>query len=299
MRSVIFFIENEWAFGQIHHALIKRLWEHGVYAHLLDWSKPYNLREFRNITSKFDIFVTTPCRVSTLVYQYGVPPNKIVAIAHHIKDTYWGIKGVGTEFFDQLAGYGVNHKSLIPGSKELGVNRTPSLVTVGIDFDFYYGKPSERLTTLGYAGALAQAEISGKECKRMHLAKLVSERSGFPIKESVTLDERLHFLAMPEFYKSIDCLIVPSTSETAGLPALEAAASGRLVLSTNVGYFDGNFGALCGMEAEDFLYDAALWINFYSNDTKKYNDICIKSQQYVRDNYDWSVVLDGWLNLLK
>jgi hypothetical protein len=298
MRSIVFFIENEWAFGQIHHALIKRLWSYGIYSHLLDWSKEYNFREFRNITSKFDLFVTTPCRINLLVNHYGVSPSKIVAIAHHLKDIYWGINGVGTAFFDELAGYAVNHAELIPASKEYGISRVPALVKVGIEFDFYYTPVSERIQRLGYAGAFFQTEVTGKECKRMHLAQLVSERTGVPIDASARQDERLHFLAMPEFYRSIDCLIVPSTYETAGLPALEAAAAGRLVISTNVGYFDGSFGELAQMDEQDFVSDAVAHINKHRENSGLYKYVCEYSQQYVRDNFDWSVVIDGWLNVL-
>lgn len=298
MRKVLFFIENEWAFGQIHHALIKQLWTHGIYSHLLDWIKPYNRREFQHIISKFDVFVTTPCRIGVLVNQYGVPPTKIVAIAHHLKDIYWGIQAVGVEFFNELGGYVVNHPDLIPGSKNYGISRVPLLVKVGIEFDLYYTPIGERIKTLGYAGAFFQTEVTGKECKRMHLAQLISEKTNIPIDASAKKDERLHFLAMPEFYKSIDCLIVPSTYETAGLPALEAAASGKLVISTNVGYFDGSFGELAQMDEVDFVLDAMAHIGRHRDDPALYRYVCEYSQQYVKDNFDWPVVIQDWINVL-
>jgi hypothetical protein len=299
MKFVLFFIENEWAFGQIHHALIKRLWDHKIFSHLLDWNKQYNLREFRNITSKFDVIVTTPCRIALLVNQYGVPLNKIVAIAHHLKDIYWGVQYAGIDCFEQLHGYAVNHESLISGSIGYGVKRIPDIVTYGIDFDFYYAKPSKSLKMLGYAGAFAQTDVTGKECKRMHLAKLVSEKTAIPISASVTQNERLHFLAMPEFYKSVDCLLVPSTYETAGLPALEAAAAGRLVLSTQVGYFDGSFGNLCSMEDDNFVKDAVSHIYLHRTNPRYYRDACNESQQYVKEKFDWPVTINGWINAIK
>ena len=298
MRSVLFFTENEWAFGQIHHALIKRLWSNGIYAHLLDWSKPYNLREFRNIAARFDLFVTTPCRIGMLVNQYGVPPSKIVAMAHAAKDIYWGIDGVGTAFFDQLGGYAVNHPDLIEISKTYGISRVPTLLNVGIDFDFYYAPVCGSLQTLGYAGAITHFEITGRECKRAQLAQAVAEAAQLPIETSTQKDERLHFLAMPAFYSGIDCLLVPSMSETAGLPALEAAAAGKLVISTNVGYFDGSFGEICQMEGTAFFEDAIGHINRHRQDENLYRYVCEYSQQYVRDNFDWSVLMNEWLNVL-
>ena len=43
-------------------------------------------------------------------------------------------------------------------------------------------------------------------------------------------------LAMPGYYGTIDCLMVSSTiNESCGLPLLEAAAAGRVPISTMVG----------------------------------------------------------------
>jgi len=74
---------------------------------------------------------------------------------------------------------------------------------------------------------------SGVEQKRGRLAQSCAEEAGLEFKrtEDTPMDQ------MPDFYASIDALIMPSLQEGAGLPALEAAAAGRLVIGTPVGHF--------------------------------------------------------------
>jgi hypothetical protein len=77
---------------------------------------------------------------------------------------------------------------------------------------------------------------------------------------------------------------------------MEAAAAGRLVISSVVGYFDGSHGALCRLADEDFVADAREMLLKYQ-DPVLYRGACEKAQAYARDHYDWKHVTDGWINL--
>jgi hypothetical protein len=47
MKKVLFYNQNRWALGSIHHALAKELYKYGIIANLLDWTQQYSLEEIR------------------------------------------------------------------------------------------------------------------------------------------------------------------------------------------------------------------------------------------------------------
>jgi glycosyltransferase involved in cell wall biosynthesis len=292
MKSVLFYTQNRWAFGQIHHALIKRLWEHKVFAHLLDWTQPYSRKEFQLLNSRYDTFVTTPEAIHALI-SHGVSPSKIVSIAHSEKDIAGGIQTIGTAGFDSLKRYGVVHSDLIQASVARGVARIPDLVRVGIDFDHYYTPVKDALKVIGYAGENEHKTVHDVDCKRTYLLSPVMEGMPFEFRAH----EFYNHICMSGYYPTIDAILVPSSSETAGLPAMEAAAAGRLVISTKVGYFDGSAGILCRNDDEGFVVDARRALLSCSNPSV-YKSECERAQQHARDHYDWSCVMDKWLELL-
>lgn len=291
-HSVLFYTQNRWAFGQIHHALIKRLWEHNVFAQLLDWTQGYSYKEFQLLNSKYDTFLTTPEAVHSLIH-YGIPLNKIVTIAHAEKDIAGGIANIGAATFNSLKGYGVVHQDLATASIARGITRVPKLVRVGIDVDHYYAPISDRLKVVGYAGEQKHKTVHNIDCKRTHLIP--------PVMEGIDLEFRPHefynHLCMAGYYPTIDAIVVPSSSETAGLPFMEAAAAGRLVVSTEVGYFDGEAGILCRTDEAGFIEDARSALQACL-EPKTYRENCKRAQQYARDHFDWKYSLDNWLNLI-
>jgi hypothetical protein len=291
-KSVLFYTQNRWAFGQIHHALIKRLWNFGYYCHLLDWTVGYSELEWQFFKLKFNIFVTTPEAVNSLVCR-GIAPERIVTIAHAEKDIVGGIASAGTHLFDKVLSFAVVNKDLVEASKKLGVTRIPEVVTVGIDFDHYYLNRSDKLTYLGYAGELKHITAQQKDCKRAHLVSEVINKSGISFRQH----QFFNHLAMAGYYSTVDAIICPSNSETAGLPNMEAAAAGRLVMSTPVGYFDGAYGVLLSMDEQKLVEDATTALEKYK-DPVLYTEVCEKSQQYSKDNHDWSHHIQGWVNLL-
>jgi len=44
MKKILFFIEDNWAFGSIHNALCKELYKYDIYSNLLNWKVSYTKR---------------------------------------------------------------------------------------------------------------------------------------------------------------------------------------------------------------------------------------------------------------
>jgi glycosyltransferase involved in cell wall biosynthesis len=107
---------------------------------------------------------------------------------------------------------------------------------------------------------------------------------------------------MPNYYHDIDCLIMSSTEEAGGLPVMESAAAGRLVIGTPVGYFEytAKFGA--GIEVplneNDFIHKTKEHIIYYRDNPIQYREKCQQIQQFARENYDWKYVIDKWIEIL-
>jgi len=80
----------------------------------------------------------------------------------------------------------------------------------------------------GFVGAKASNEHKG-----LHLAKQACEELGIELKEAHEWDYEHE--QMPEFYKQIDCLLIPSVSEGSHNPTMEALAMNIPVISTDVG----------------------------------------------------------------
>jgi len=216
-----------------------------------------------------------------------------VTVAHAEKDIAGGIQTIGTEAFNSLKGYGVVHKDLILASMARGITRRPGLVKVGIDFDHYYTPISDSLKVVGYAGENLHKTVHNIDCKRIHL--IASVMDGLPLE--LKTHEFYNHICMSGYYPTIDALLVPSSSETAGLPFMEAAAAGRLVISTEVGYFNGEAGLVCRTPEEEFIVDARAALH-RCMDPRAYKLECERSQQYAKDNFDWDVVIKDWINII-
>lgn len=294
MRSVLFFTQNQWAFGQIHHALIKRLWERGIYAHLLDFFQNYSQAEFDCLKSRFDFWVTTPEAIQRLL-DAGIPANRIISIAHAERDIHGGVHASGTGVFDEIREFAVIHPSLAKEAKDAGITRVPKLVQNGIDFDHFYWPVNNEMKKVAYTGADHHPMWNGTNCKRPHLIASVMQ----DLQLEFVRPERMHHLAMAGFYPTIDALLVTSSYEACGLPALEAAAAGKFVVSSPVGYFNGEFGWTCRIPDEEFVHDARLGLSIMRESPETYREICRIAQAYVRDHFDWSVTAPKWIELFE
>lgn len=304
MKNIVFFIEPEWVFGRIHYDLSKHLFKYGFNCHVLPWSKSYSIEEMKELESKTDKFVTIPEGWGHGLKTYGVIPiEKCVIVAHLARDISNLIDSHGVDEFERVHRFGCVSEHLIRSSKELGVERIPSLVYLGIDYDLFSCKPKDRLLRVGFGGSYSDSE---SEChqrnaifKRGWLARQAAEAAGLEFKIAC----RYHnsFVTMPGFYSNTDALICASTQEGAGMPALEAAVAGNLVITTDVGYVqDRSKGSpihIVSMDEENFLKETTELLLDYKNDDAKYKRRCEEIQEHAKQ-YDWSNCIESWVDLL-
>jgi len=299
MKKVLFYTQNRWAYGSIHHGLCKELYKHGILANLLDWRLEITPQEWQLLNETYDLFVTNPEAVLALA-NCGIPLKKIATVAHGQWDMLLAQKESNNlDFYPHLYKFGVVSNILKQKSEEFNISvRTPDVVKFGVHFDMFYRKPSDRLQNIGYGGARTTQNFFGIEIKRAHLVSSVIQQT--PLK---TVDHNFYnWLCMPAYYAKLDALAVSSIEESAGLPSMEAAAAGRLVLSTPVGYFEehGPKGGGVVLPLPEEEYCKSLYENlahFYNN-PEEYKKKCIQIQDYAREHYDWSKHIEGWVNFL-
>ena len=295
MKKIIFYTENKWAFGQIHHSLVKLLYSHGVNAEVLDFYTQYTNHEMQCIQDHVDYFVTTPVGVGWLL-NYRIRPEKIKSVAHAQWDILLSRSQIGTDIYYQLAAYGVVSETLKQKSLDFQIPRIPDVVHLGIEFDRYYAKPTGKLNTVGFAGAFEARNFAGEEIKRGRLVQQVCDHLMMPM-----ILPKMHYLAMPAFYQSVDCVIMASTEEGAGLPMMEAAAAGRLTMGTPVGYYGETLheqGIALPIDEQNFVKQCTAELNNYSRDSKLLTTMCEANQQYARENWDWHKHIDSWVEFL-
>lgn len=300
MKKVLFFVENGWALGSIHHALSKELFKYKIYANLLDWCQIYTQEEIDFLNERYDFFVTLPNMAKTLLYQYLIDPKKIIIIAHEQTDLLIVLNEYGPQFFDQFYNYAVISNILKIKSKEFGIQREPKITKTGVHFDYFYSPVKNYLQTVGYGGAKLAHNYFAVDRKRGHLVeKCVQEIEGLELREH----KFYNHLCMPGYYDHIDCLIMSSLEDAGGLPAMEAAAAGRLVIGTPVGYFEEcgpiGGGIVVPIEEELFVKETKNNLLYYRDNASEYKKKCEEIQQFARDNYDWSHKLEDWISIFE
>jgi glycosyltransferase involved in cell wall biosynthesis len=297
MKRVIFYTQNRWAFGSIHHALCKELYKYDIYCNVLDWSIGYTTREFELLIDKYDYFVTNPEAIMALHNEYKVPFDKIISIAHGQWDILLARQNFGLDVLSKIKKYAVVSNILKEKSIEFGSPVIPEVVELGIHFDLLYNKPSDSLKTIGYAGAYETVNYFGQEIKRGRLVKDIVEKTNLNLNNH----EFFNYMCVPSYYKQIDCLIMSSTEESVGLPMLEGAAAGKLCIGTPVGYFERNGlkggGIQVSLEENQFVDEVSAILNYYKYNPEQYHKKCLDIQEYARYNYDWSKVIDQWVKL--
>jgi glycosyltransferase involved in cell wall biosynthesis len=301
MKKVIFYTQNRWAFGSIHHALAKELYKYGIIANLLDWTQHYTPEEIVLLNDTYDLFVTNPEAVVHL-NRLGIPPDKLATVAHGQWDMLLARRDFGNVFYNQIRKFGVVSNVLKTKAAEFGIERIPDVVPFGIHFDLFYRNPSDSLSRIGYGGAKETKNFFDVEIKRGHLVKQTIEA----IPDVKLIEHNFYnWMCMPGYYNTVDAVAVSSIEESAGLPSMEAAAAGRLVMSTPVGYFE-DYGPKGGGvvlplgHPNESEYCTALKesIEYYSKDSVAYNKKCLEIQEFARENYDWSRHIESWVNFL-
>lgn len=300
MKKVLFYTQNRWAYGSIHHGLCKELYKYNIYANLLDWDQNYTSEEFELLNNTYDLFVTMPEAVLRLHYNYGIPLNKIITIAHGQWDILLAKKEANMDFYPELHSYAVISQVLKNKSIEFNISVTPKVVKVGIHFDLFYQPIQNSLKNIGYGGAKETVNFFGEEIKRGHLVEKVV--SGIEDLNLVS-HKFYNYLCMPAYYNKIDALIMSSLEEAGGLPAMEAAAAGKLVIGTPVGYFEENGkhggGVLVPLDELGFLNETRKNLLYYRDNPKEYKEKCEEIQHYAREHYDWSKTIHAWVELFE
>jgi glycosyltransferase involved in cell wall biosynthesis len=298
MKKVLFFTQNRWAFGSLHTSLCKELYKHNISANILDEDINYSKEEYQLLNSSYDLFVTNPDKVLHLHKTGNIPLTKIITIAHAQWDLYLAVEQDGLDFFDAIKNFAVISNVLIDVSKKLNIKQIPKIVSAGISFSNFYTPVSNYLQNIGYGGIKKTTNFFGQEIKRGYLVEKAIEE----LNVNLISSNNYNFLCMPGYYKQIDCLVMSSLEEAGGLPILEAAAAGRLVIGTPVGYFEENGpkggGVVVPLEEDAFIEKTKETILFYKNNPTIYKIKCQQIQQYARDNYDWSKKIEPWLELL-
>lgn len=298
MKRIAFFTYNEWAFGSIHKALIKELYKNGIDSNIIDWNISYSREEFNAFMDTYDVFVTVPGNAITALLSYGVPYSSIIAIAHGRYDIQFGISE-GNDF-NSFRAYGGVSSDLSYFSQQNGINKEFHVVRNGINFDEFYRPVAEKLNVIGYSGVIEKDNPHSniKDWKRGYLVQDIASKTD----TKLLLPSKRSHLAMSAYYKDIDCLMVSSTEqESCGLPLLEAAAAGRLPISTLTGInrdFDKPTGIILPMEEERYLSGGINSINLLKENPHLFNQLCTNAQEFARMHYDWSIVLDDWITLL-
>ena len=292
-----FFSETDWAFGTLHKQIVKELYVKGIDCDIIDWTISYSIETFDHFNKTYDGFITCLSGVDVLL-RYGVPYSKIIGVAHGASDIVDCLyKDID---FNQLRKYAGISKDLRIFSKEKNISRDMTVLQNGIDFNHFYQPISNKLTTIGYCGILNRPFFFNdlKDWKRGYMVQTIAEITQTPLN---ICENRTH-LAVPEFYRNVDMVINSSTEyEACGLSLMESAAAGRLPMSARVGIakqFDDSPGIILPIEEKDFIESASRTINELKSDSTKFQKLCSNAQDFAREYYDWSYVIDDWANLI-
>ena len=142
----------------------------------------------------------------------------------------------------------------------------------------------------------------GIEVKRGDLAEAAAREAGLGFKVAGWTGDQISFHDMPDFYRNVDAVVASSISEAANLPVMEAAAAGRLVISTPVGHFPlkayQGGGIIAPVEAEKFKSFTAATLRYYKDNPAAYVDKCRSIQEAAR-KFDWQYSIGEWIELIE
>lgn len=310
MKRVAFFVEPEWAYGVIHYDLTKWLHRHDVRAFVMPWNRQYTIQEVQELSDHIDFFVSSPAGLEALcIHHYQIQPEQCIVVCHSREDIEYFYK-LPKEFRDRVARYGavsdwVKHEwrpYIAEEEKAAGIDsaqgRKIFLCTLGIDYWSFHSPVRERLENIGYAGAYKVAHNA--HIKRAYLVDEVALKTGLELK--VAIQYHNLFSTMQGYYPKIGAVVICSTHEGAGLPLMEAAAAGCLVLSTPVGHWErgGLEGAIeLPIDEAQLVERCTEAISYYRNNPKEYRLRCQQMQDHAKQ-YDWSNGhLNSWIDLIK
>lgn len=294
-NNILFFVDADRALGFLHSELIKYLHQYRIIADIWDWTRSITVDEMNTISDNYDYIVTLPGNTWALTDAYGIAHERIVIVAHGEWDIQRALSTRPADEIDRFAGYAVVSDFLRERSTELGIRRVPSIVRPGISCARFGATPPRQLSVVGYGGVLYREDEQGVDIKRGALAQKAAEKVGLTFRPA----GQIHFLGMPSYYRQVDAVLVASLTEGFGLPALEAAAAGRLVISTGVGNFplqaSGGAGIVAPMGAKEYYDFVADTLAYYKDNPDQFSGICTNIQR-ASFQFDWKYVVDDWVN---
>lgn len=299
MTKVAFFIYDEWAFGSIHKALVKEFYKRGIYADLIAWQKTYSENERRALANTYDIWVSTPGpSLKVLTDIWNIDKSRIVMISH----AGWDIEQAVEHNNDlsSIKGYGAICNYLIDYGKVRGITAPVKLLQNGIMFENFYRPASTSLDNIGYAGKIKwENHFDGvTDIKRSYLVSSIARMTKTPL----ILPGMMSHLCMPGFYPTVDTVVVSSHEhEACALPLMEAAAAGRLPIAANVGInadMENPTGVILPIDETGFVKEGVEIINELKKNPELHHRKCLEAQDFAREYYDWSKVIDPWIDLI-
>lgn len=298
MKRILIFADTGWCIGEMYRNIA--LYINGE---CVPWWERIPDDKLHNC----DLILTeagdgTKC----LVQKYGIPRERILAVSHAEQDSQRLLKNDGDVSIKQYAGYGVVSDTLACSSLSIGITRIPSILRAGVDCNFYDSPIPEKIETVGYAASYLRTNEFGVEIKRGPLVYLAAELAGLKFTTAIgpgnyrftgTPKEK-----MPEYYRSVDAVIMSSLQEGGGMPPLEAAAAGRLVIGTPVGEFPRlayeGLGILAPLNADAFVEFVVAQLIYYKNHPEEFKNRCLAGKKAARSR-DWSFVAKDWVNFVK
>lgn len=292
-----------WSHGRLFYDLSINLYKRGYIVDIINWQENH-ADHIAELIDFYDLVLSSLDGVSTLVDIYGVPHEQIIAVSQHEMDMRILINQKGVEVFEKFGGYAVVGYQLFDASAIFGISRRPMVAQHGVAFSEFYAEVPKRLTTVGYASSFSQKTIYGVEIKRGELAEAAARAAGleFKMAGSGSTASQISFHDMPEFYKSVDAILITSVTEGAQLPVKEGAAAGRLVISTPVGDFPlrayQGAGIIAPIEDEKYKKFAADTLRYYKDHPEAFTEKCHRIQDAARQ-FAWEHVIGDWVELIE
>jgi glycosyltransferase involved in cell wall biosynthesis len=291
----------QWSHGRLFYDLCKNLHQRGYIVDIINWQVNH-AEHMHHFLAYYDLFISALDGVRTLIDVYGVPCEKVIALSQHEMDIRILIEQKGKDIFREFAGYGVVSYQLFDASVLFGIPRHPLVVQHGVAFDEFYTEIPERLETVGYAGSYSHKTLDGLEWKRGDIAEAAAREAGLEFRVAGSTANQISFHDMPEFYKSVDAILVSSITEGAQLPVKEGAAAGRLVISTPVGDFPlrayQGVGIVAPIESHKYKKFVTATLKYFKENPAAFAEICRKTQDAARQ-LDWSNMIDDWVELIE
>lgn len=290
MIKVVFFFENEWAFGAVHNELAKHLFKFGISCQILHWAKQYTRQEIQELDKSIDFWITNPYGARDGLMTYGIKPNRIGLILHHPIEIghleevtknhhFLGVAAIERSMHNSLLEKGVENVAFLP-------------VRISVDHYRRNSPMPVELKRIGFAGA---SRRSDPRVKRFFLVEQAAQNLSMDLRVADTYHNS--WITNQSFYSNVDAIVVASTSEGVGLPLMEGGAGGCLVLTSPVGCYEELItpkGAdVLPMEDGDFLKALQEKIHSYVQNPKEFRDRCEEIREHAK-TYDWSYVIHLW-----